>query len=157
MTVEFQRENFSAVAREAIPLMRQHWREIALYQNRVPLEPNFEYYFAHERTGNFILLTARSNGVLVGYIANMVGPHPHYMTTIWANNDLFWLDPAYRAGMTGVKLFLKMDELLKSLGVKVNNYIPKLHFEKERGGVQKILLRLGYEPIGMQLGKYIGE
>ena len=137
--------------------MRRHWHEIALYQNRVEFNPDFDYYFRSERNGNLILITARDGDTLVGYMAQIAGFHPHYRTTVWANNDLFWMDPAYREGMTGVKLFIKMEECLRALGAKVNSFVPKDHFERERGGVDKILTRLGYEKVGSQMQKFIGD
>ncbi len=137
--------------------MRRHWKELALYQNRIELEPDFDFYLSAELKGNFVLITARCDKLLVGYIGQLVARHPHYVSTIWARNDLFWLDPAYREGMTGVKLFIKMEELLRTLGVTINGYTPKDHFERERGGVGKILTRLGYEPVGTEYQKYIGD
>lgn len=154
--ISYQRELFSRIAQELLPLLRRHSREVALYQNRIELEPNWDFYHAIERTGNFICLTVRSNGVLVGYVLNIVGPHHHHCSSIWSNNDVFWLDPAYRSGMIGVRMFKEMDQILKGLGVQVSGYAPKLHFERERGGVQKILRHLGYEEVGTQMQKYIG-
>jgi GNAT superfamily N-acetyltransferase len=155
--ITYQREEFSQVARELLPLLRRHHKEIALYQNRVEFDPDWDFYYALERRRCLVALTVRSNGALVGYIFNFVGPHHHYRSTQWSNNDVFWLDPAYRAGAIGLRMFTEMDKLLASLGVKVSGYQPKLHFERERGGVQKLLRHLGYEEVGVQLQKTLGD
>lgn len=145
--ITFQPELFSAVIKEAQPLLRRHWEEIALYQDKIGLRPQWDLYYARERAGYFDLITARSNGVLVGYIGQVTGPGVHYADSLWSVNDLVWLDPAYRFGWVGVKLILAMEDHLRKKGVQVFEMQPKLHFEQDRGGLQKILDHLGFTQI----------
>ena len=145
--ITYQSEPFSAVIREATPLLERHWKEIALFQDKIPFSPQFDLYYAWERLGRLEIITARSNGILVGYIGQILGPGVHCSQTLWSLSDLIWLDPAYREGWTGVKLIREMEKRLRERGVKVFELQPKLHFEKDRGGLQKILKYLDFEEV----------
>lgn len=157
VTVAFQREPFSAIIREALPLTRRHWKEVALWQDKAPLDPDLEYYFQAERQGRLEFLTARDKGVLVGYIGMIISTGLHYRSTIWAMSPVFWLDPAYREGRTGLKLFLEMEKILRAREVQVFELQPMRHFEEDRGGVGKVLKHLGFEHTSNIFQKWIGD
>lgn len=102
-------------------------------------------------------LTARSrDGALVGYHFVLVFPHLHYATTLWAQSDIFWLDPVYRRGWWGVRLLGIVRDRLKEAGVKVHYVNIKLHFEADRGTLERVIRRLGYKPIEMIYGITFG-
>lgn len=131
-----------------MPLFKRHWREIALHQATVPLDPDWDRYLGMELGGMMHFLTVRVDGVLVGYLFVGVGPHLHYSTTRWAMVDMFWLDPLYRTGWTGVKMFREMEKRLRELGAKVVHVSEKEHFHNPAGRAVGVLLkRLGYRPI----------
>lgn len=137
-------------------LFRQHWAEIALNQDKVPLDPNWDQYFAYDLADILNVLTVRADGVLVGYLFVLVFPHLHYASTAFAHTDIFWLAPPYREGWAGVRMFREMEKHLKVRGVKVVAVNVKLHFEAERGTLGPIFKRLGYKPIETVYSKYIG-
>jgi GNAT superfamily N-acetyltransferase len=153
---EFRWEPFSSIVRELPPLFRRHWREIALNQDKIPLDPNWELYFTYEVANVLHVLTVRDQGVLVGYVFMLVHPHLHYASSTWAQTDIYWLDPAYRFGWTGVRMFRAVEHRMRVLKVEQLLVNVKLHFEAERGTVGKLLERLGYKPFDMLYGKYIG-
>lgn len=128
--VSYQSEPFSGVIREALPLLRRHWQEVALYHDRIPLEPDFDYYYAMERMGRVALITARSHGTLVGYMMQVVGPGVHYLKTLWSNNVVLWVDPAFR-GRIGLALLIKMEEHLRSRGVTLFEIESKIYKEDD--------------------------
>ena len=101
-------------------------------------------------------LTVRDGSTLVGYVFVLVYPHLHYASTLWAATDIFWLDPAYRQGLTGFRMFRLMEKSLKETGVKAIAVNVKLHFEASRGTIGKLFERLGYKPIETIYSKYIG-
>lgn len=150
-------EQFSEVIREALPLLREHWKELALYTDRIPLNPNWEAVMAYERSGMLAVFTARSNGALVGYNAFIVAEPLHYLGSKWAKNDVFWLHPSFREGWTGIRLLEGAEQGLKERGVQVIDYEPKEHFQPERGGVGRILKRLGYAHVASRYSKFIGD
>jgi hypothetical protein len=143
--IVFAWEKVSALAREIKPLFRQHWWEIALNKDEVPLDPDWERYLTFEMAGILHVLTVRSEGALIGYVFVCVGPHLHYASTTWAVVDMFWLNPVHRFGWTGVTMFRRLEEKMRELNVRVLHVSEKLHFKGGRVGV--IFKRLGYRPI----------
>ena len=101
-------------------------------------------------------LTVRDGPALVGYVFVLVFPHLHYASTLWAQTDIFWLDPAYRQGLAGYRMLRIMEKSLKEAGVKAVAVNVKLHFEASRGTIGKLFERLGYKPIETIYSKYIG-
>lgn len=130
-----------------MPLFKRHWLEIGVNRDQVPLDPDWARYFDYDLLGLLRTLTVRSNGALVGYVVILVGPHMHYASTLWAQYDLYWLDPAYRQGWSGVKMFTEAERALREWGVKVVNINMKIHFDLSNDGrMRKLLARLGYKP-----------
>jgi hypothetical protein len=157
VSITFQFEPFSSIIQEALPLTRLHFDEVALWKDKAPLAPDLDYYFRVEREGRLEFLTARDDGVLVGYIGQVIGMGLHYQTTLWSSCPVFWLDPAYREGRTGIKLFTLMEGRLRERKVKIFELQPVRHFEAERGGVGKILKRLGFEHTSDIYQKWLGD
>lgn len=143
---EFGWERFHAIAHELPVLFTQHWKELALNQDAIPLAPDWDKYYALDIEGILRILTARvPSGQLVGYVFLLVGPHLHYKSTTWAHADMFWLDPVYRQGWTGVRLFKDLIKGAKIMGAANLTLATKTHFMDNR--VTKLLQRLGFVPI----------
>lgn len=146
-------EPFDRLVKELPPLFHRHWQEIALRKESVPLDPNWELFYFYASAGLLHVLTVRADGILVGYLFVLAGPHLHYASTKWAHVDMFWLDPLFRRGWAGVKMLIENEKHMRSIGAKVVVIPTKLHFLAERGGLGKLLKRLGYEPIEMVYSK----
>lgn len=142
--LRFRFETFSAIHRELLPLFKRHWQEIAIDHEHVPLDPDWDCYFALEAQGKLLFLTARSGRELVGYVSNIVDRHLHYAGTRFAHTEMFWLDPAFRKGWQPVKMLLTNIKGLEDRGVEIGTINFKLHFKNARVG--KVLARLGYVP-----------
>jgi hypothetical protein len=150
--LDFKWERFSRIHRELLPIFKRHWREIAIDQETVPLDPDWDYYFAVDERQLLHILTARaSNGKLAGYIFNVVGSHNHYKSTRFANTEMFYLHPYFRKGWQPVRMFKENLAGLKVLGVEIAVINFKLHFQNGRVG--KFLARLGYEPTDITMRK----
>mgnify|MGYP001614702923 CR=1 FL=1 len=143
---EFGWERFHTIAHELPPLFTEHWKELALNRDVVRLDPDWDRLYALDIQGVLRVLTARVlSGQLFGYVFLMVGPHLHYKSTLWGHVDMFWLDPVYRQGWTGVRLFKTLIKDAQTMEV-VNLTLPtKHHFMDNR--VTKLLQRLGFVPI----------
>ena len=137
-------------------LFRQHWAEIALHKDAIPLDPHWDRYYDFDVADILNVLTVRANGVLVGYMFILVFPHLHYASTLFAVTDIFWLDPLYRRGMAGYRMLKEVEKRLQEAGVKVIYANAKLHFEAERGTIGKLFERLGYSPTETLYSKYLG-
>lgn len=152
---EFGWERFNEIAHELPPLFQEHWRELALNQDSIRLDPDWDKYYRLDIEGVLQILTARlPSGQLVGYLFLLVGPHLHYKSTLWGHADMFWLDPLYRQGWMGVRFFKALVGGAKSMGVVNLTLATKMHFMDNR--VTKLLQRLGFVPIetnhAMRLG-----
>lgn len=150
----FSWEPFSAIVRQIAPLFTEHWRELALNQDTIPLEPDYERYLACERAGVLHVMTVRDRGNLVGYVFCIIGPHLHYVSTLWCFVDMFWLEPAYRKGFTGVRMLKAFEQRMRDLKVHVIHATEKHHFKNGRVGA--IFEFLGYAPIETVYSKRIG-
>lgn len=142
---EFRWERFNTIAHELPPLFQEHWREIALNQDTIPLAPDWDRYYRLDVEGALLVLTVRLDGKLVGYAFLLAGPHLHYVTTLWGHLDMYWLDPLVRSGWTGVKFFKAVIKGARDSGVINLTLTTKLHFMDNR--VAKLLARLGFKPI----------
>lgn len=120
------------------------------------MDPDWDRYFAYDLANVLHCLTVRSGGVLVGYVFVLVFPHLHYASTLWAQTDIFWLDPAYRQGLTGYRMLKETERYLKAGGVKMVCMNAKLHFETDRGTIGRLLERLGFKPMDIVYSKFIG-
>jgi len=140
--MDFAEETLCQCVDEAGPLLIDHWENIALNKDTIALDPLWDTYRKLEETGNFKIITARQEKKLVGYAAYVISPSLHYSDQIIADADVFWLDPDYRKGMAGMRLFKHAEKVLKSYGVtRVLNKV-KIHFD-----VGKVFERMGYDPI----------
>jgi hypothetical protein len=150
--LKFKWERFSLIERELIPLFKKHWEELAIDQDTVALDPDWNYYRAVDATGVLQILTARaSNGKLAGYIFNIIGTHNHYKSTRFANTEMFYLHPYFRYGWQPVRMFKENLKGLEVFGVEIAIISFKLHFMGGRVG--KFLTRLGYEPTDIVMRK----
>src|SRR6266576_7312864 len=78
---EFAWERFNQLAHELPPLFHEHWKELALNQDTVKLDPNWDQFNALDVQGILRILTVRMEGRLVGYVFLLFGPHLHYKST----------------------------------------------------------------------------
>ena len=68
----FQWERFSAIAHEAAPLVRRHWAEVALFQDKMTLDPDWDRAIKLDLAGILRIMTVRHEGALVGFCFNYV-------------------------------------------------------------------------------------
>lgn len=93
----------------------------------------------------------------MGYLAFFVQPHLHYRSTLTAVEDLFLLHAPYRRGMNGVRLFTTAIAALQDLGVRRIMLHTKVHFQKDRGGLNKLFERLGFTHTDQVWSRHLDE
>lgn len=149
-SVVYQRESFHDVWDEACPLLTEHWREIAHYDDIV-LDPDVAFYARAEEASLLRIYTARLAdahpappiaGKLIGYAVYFVRPNPHYRLSLQANQDVLFLLPHYRQAMLGARFLDFTHNELRREGVQVVYQHMKVAHDKEA-----LLTRLGYEPV----------
>jgi GNAT superfamily N-acetyltransferase len=111
---EFQTTTCGDIIDEIKPLLTKHWEEIALYRDRVPLDVNYDAYIALEKANMLKVFIVREAGALIGYAVYFMRRHPHYQSTNWAMNDIYWIDPAHRNAGIGIGLFRFVEDWFRS-------------------------------------------
>ena len=111
--IEYAVEKLDTCLEEIEPLLREHYHEIAWYKDKIPYDPDFERYQTIEDAGILHIVTARDEGKLIGYFVSLISYGMHYMSTKYAVNDVLFLHPDYRNGMTAYKMFKYAFKVLK--------------------------------------------
>lgn len=131
-----QVEDWATFIREAQPLLTQQWEELAQHKDKAPLDPDFSIYVEREKRDELLVVTARENGIMVGYFLGFIAPALHYKTVLTLTMDIFWLEPSVRAidsldrmeaEMLGKELFDTVVLEAKRRGVKRPYFGTKVH------------------------------
>jgi hypothetical protein len=117
--ITYQVEPLVGILEELKPILQAHWEEIALYKDKIPLDPDYDKYLELNESGAIRVVTARDGEKLIGYFISTIQPHLHYQQDIYAINDILYLDETYRGSDTALGLFMFAEEDLKALGVSV--------------------------------------
>lgn len=151
-TITMRRELLSdALWNEAMPLLKQHWQEIAHYPDIV-LDPDRDQYLALEEAGMIRCFTARVAGEqLVGYAVFFVRPALHYAGSVQAYQDVLYLDPSARGG-TGIRFVRFCDEQLEKSAIQV-----VYHHVKQAHNFGPMLERMGYELVDLIFAKRLDK
>lgn len=132
MTITFQREPYPECIGEIQPVLATHYLELAVDQDDVPLDPDFDKYLDLHNKGILHMFTARADGELIGYIVGLIVPHIHYKSTVHYQNDIYYLRGEYRNSGVGYRFFASHEKDLKSLGVQRVIMATKCHQSHEQ-------------------------
>lgn len=116
--VTFMVEPWSQVWRELQPLWDAHWQEVALHRDEIKLAIDFDAYAQQEAMGCLQVMVARCEGFVVGYHLSFIHPHLHYRNSLSAYSDVYFIDPNYRKGATGINLFKEVEKAWIARGVQ---------------------------------------
>ena len=148
--MNYQQEFLSQVENDILVLIDLHYKEIALNQSKVKLNPDWDVYRALENEGKLRIFTARDNDTLVGYFVVVVGVNMHYKDHTFACNDIIYLHKDYRKGFAGIKLIKFAKKCLTEDGVSVLTINTKVHQPFDR-----VLERLGFNLIERVYSSYL--
>ncbi len=138
--ITYRDERYCQCINEIVPLFTNHWKEIANHQGVIPLDPDFDKYQNVEDNNMLRIYTARDDGKLIGYFISFVSPHMHYKSTIYALNDIMYIDPSYRGSTVGFRLIKgAMVDLKSNCGVDKLVIHMKVTHE-----FRKLLTKLGF-------------
>ena len=143
MKLKYQQEFLSQVELDIQTLIELHWEEIALNQDKIKLNPDWNAYHNLETEGKLKIFTARDGDRLVGYFVVILGTNIHYKDHVFASNDIIYLHKDYRKGFAGVRLIKFAESCLKEDGVSVLLINTKTHKPFD-----KVLERLQFKQIG---------
>lgn len=148
----YQVESYNQVKDDIKDLLKLHYDEVALDQEHIPLDPDWERYETLYNRGGLFIVTARDAGKLVGYSVFFIVKHLHYNSTLVASNDVLYLRPEYRQGMAGIRLIKVSEEELKKIDVMKVVWHIKYHKD-----FRNILYRMGYKDEDAIVGKVLKD
>lgn len=128
---------------DALPELEKHWpnhwAEVAMDRDHIPLAPDYAEYARFAANGSLHLTAARSAGALAGYVTAIVRPHLHYRDLLCAFWDLYYLAPPYRQGLNGLRLISAATAEMDRRGVRK-------HFSgtKKSKDMSALFTRLGW-------------
>ena len=148
--IKYQQEFLSQVQSDIEPLINLHWKEIALNQDNIKLNPDWEAYANLESEGKLQIFTAREGDLLVGYFVVTLGYNIHYKDHLCASNDVIYMHKDYRKGFAGIRLIKFAEKVLREDGVSTLTINTKIHQPFD-----KVLERLKFKPIERVYSKYL--
>lgn len=111
-------EPFTPFLEEVKPLLPEHYEELALDKDRVPLSPQYDEYLKRDAQGMILCVAVRDAGELVGYFIGFVAPGLHYSTCLTLHLDIFWIHPDHRGQKGGFMLFKAVEAEARRRGVQ---------------------------------------
>lgn len=133
-------------------LLPEHWKELALEQDKVPLEPQWHVYLEREARGELLYVTARDAGDLVGYFVGFIAPALHYASCLTCTMDIFYIRRDKRNGTAGVRLFRFVEAELRRRGVKRWFAGSKVHAD-----ASALFERLQFKRVEIYYSKWLGD
>lgn len=150
--ITFHVESFKQSLPEFQDLLPEHWKELALNQDRVPLNPQWQVYFDREDRGELLFVAAREAGVIVGYFIGFIAPGLHYATCLTCTMDIFYLRKDKRTGITGIKMFKFVEAELRRRGVDRWFVGSKTHAD-----ASALFERLKFDRVEIYYSKWLGD
>lgn len=150
--IEYNVERITDCLDEIKPLLEKHYEEVAMYQDKIEFNPNYERYEELDELGLLHIVTARDEGVLVGYFVSFLMPNIHYQDHTYAVNDIVYIQEDLRKTKVGLEMFKYAEEQMKDLGVSVMT----IHM-KTAMPFDSLCEGLGYNYAERNYSKYIGE
>jgi GNAT superfamily N-acetyltransferase len=127
-TLEIVKGSYKDVA--ALPdLLHEHWLELAKNKDLMVLSPNLELYEVLESTGHLVTFIAKLDGVVVGYVINVIDYHPHYSKLLCSQNDLLFVAKEHRRSSVGGRLVRAMEQESAKRGAKFLTWHAKENTE----------------------------
>jgi hypothetical protein len=133
-------------------LIKRHYAELTLDKDVMKLAPDWDRYNQLNTDGKLSIVCAYDGDKIVGYSVFFLNEHIHYKNNIIANNDVLFLAPEYRLGMTGIKLIKYSEMILQQLGV--SKVIWHVKMAKD---FRKLLHRMGYQDEDIIVGRALKE
>jgi len=134
------------------PIFPLHWKELALNQDHVPLDPQYDIYLTRDARGEVMFVAGREAGEIMAYFVGFVAPGLHYKTCLTLTMDIFWVKPEYRGKSAGIRLFKTVEAEARRRGVQRMFMGSKLH--KDAGWLFE---KLDYTPVETYYSKFLGE
>jgi hypothetical protein len=146
MSVTIQLEGFDTFAAEARGLLSVYEQELPLIHKIRPDWPQYQKLWA---ANSMRIVTARDEGMLVGYFVLLLSPNLSCAGETIAFGATLYLHPEYRNGTTiGVRLIKLAEETAKA-----ENANTIIISSPEQRKIDPLLLHRGYAPLETMFGR----
>jgi len=126
-----------------MPLLREHWQEIALNKKLMVLAPDWARYERLEAEHKLLALgtwdCSELTRKLIGYSVSFIGTHLHYSDLTCCMNDVLFVCPDMRASRIGFRLIHETERVAKLRGARM-----MLWHAKPATAFELLLPQLGY-------------
>lgn len=150
--ITYQLEDWATYFQDCQALWVEHYDEIAVTKDKMPMRPDVETYVALEQMGRLQIITAREAGRMLGYVVSVIRPHMHYADVLTGYEDAYFLTKSHRRGMTGVKLIREAVKHMQAVGCQKVFFMTKASLDMGR-----IFERLGFVKTDIVYSKWVGE
>ncbi len=127
MDITYQVEQPLLIRSDLEPLLKAHWHEVEVFQKEAPLDPNWDLYQKLQDADMLHMVTARDNGLLIGYFLYFLLPNLHHRSILMAEGDIFYIANTYRKSTIALRLLRLAEKNLKNLGVNIISNKVKSH------------------------------
>lgn len=122
--VEFAVEKIG-VLWQNMDVVQAHYEESAQFKQVQKLDPDFEAYDRAEQADKLWVMTARDGEKLVGYIVMLLSADMHYRKMRRATEDIHFILPEYRKGLTGYRMLSETKRAMQEKGVHTVTFRTK--------------------------------
>lgn len=100
-------------------MLERHWVELADHKDLMVLDPDYEKYRRMVERDALVIITAREDEKLIGYVVIICDTHLHYKTLKVALEDIHYVDPAYRRHGIFTGMLIEAERVLSERGIKI--------------------------------------
>lgn len=147
--VMFAVEPFVTCLSEMERLLPGHYAEIAT--DPIPLEIDFDKYLQLEQLGMLLTITARVEGLLVGYYLSIVVPHINHKSSLTGHPAMLYLMKPYRNGFALMRMVKAVEDALTARGAQ--RMFSGVVLTHDFG---PLLERMGFLPVERMYSKMLG-
>lgn len=149
--ITYHVESWTETYQEMQPYWIEHWKEVGMHQDALPLNVDIQSYLELDRLGILHTVTVRNDGHIIGYHLSMIRRHLRY-DVLGAFTDVYFLSPAYRKRLVGYRMFQFVETSLKAKGVRYLFTGTKLSLDMGR-----LFERLGWQEVERLYVKLLPE
>lgn len=147
-------EHWETFFPDCLALLAEHSAELSGKNDKAPFDLNAEAFSAMDKADVLQIVSARDNGVLIGYCMFDIGFSLESKNLLCGTLRPFFVKKECR-GTLGIKLFLKSVDALKERGVRqiyVHHYLTS-----NSKKLQKFFQRIGAKPVQHEYSLWVGE
>ena len=119
-------ETLDSVLEELKPIFEDHYKEIAVYTDKIDLDPDYGKYRELEKLGVLHLVVMRKAEEIIGYCVLFKQPHLHYQKDVWVSMDILYLKPEFRKAGYGSLLVDFVEGVGELVGASVVLFSTKV-------------------------------